>query len=200
MSTSGHEEAAATEESRASSAETGSGGPCGASGARGIESPCWSSELADQAEEHRELAAAHRAAAAALREAEERACVGLTDEERDTSPFVHRDDIAAVSELVEDEVVSRVTQHRVVGATVVFRAVPGLTAEWLQRVIDCHLARNASLGHDVPEMPYCPLVPRGVTARARSTGDGFAVEVRADSEEGVAQVLERARALASSTE
>ena len=33
-----------------------------------------------------------------------------------------------------------------VGATVVFRAVPGMTAEWLQRVVDCHLARAAAVG------------------------------------------------------
>jgi hypothetical protein len=196
MSTSGHEEAAASEETRASEARVTSGAPCGTPAARGIESPCWSSDLADQAAEHRDLAAAHRGAAAALREAEETACEGLADADRDASPFMHQDDIASVSELTVEEIVSRVTRDRVVGATIVFRAVPGLTAEWLQRVIDCHLARNASLGHDVPEMPYCPLVPRGVTARARSTGAGFAVDVRADSEEGIRQVVERARALA----
>ena len=82
-----------------------------------------------------------------------------------------------------------------VGATITFRAVRGLTREWLQRLVDCHLARNAALGHDVPEMPECPLVPPGVTARVSSVGAGFAVEVRADTDEGAVEVLRRARSL-----
>jgi hypothetical protein len=49
-----------------------------------------------------------------------------------------------------------------------------MTAEWLQRLTDCHIARNAALGHVAPAMPDCPLVPMGVTARVTSTGGGFA--------------------------
>jgi hypothetical protein len=148
-----------------------------------------------EAARHRELAAAHRTAAEALRDAEARACVGLTDADRDESPFSHHADIAEVSELTEVVPAGRGTATRVVGATVVIRAVPGLTAEWLTRVVDCHLARNAALGHDVPEMPDCPLVPAGVTAHVRSAGGGFAVDVRADGQDQALEVLRRARAL-----
>jgi hypothetical protein len=42
---------------------------------------------------------------------------------------------------------------RTEGAVISFRATPGLTAQWLQRVIDCHLARNAALGHTVGGLP-----------------------------------------------
>lgn len=76
-----------------------------------------------------------------------------------------------------------------------FRAMPGMTAQYLQRVIDCHLARNAALGHEVPEMPSCPLVPKGVTAKVEPTSTGFAVEVRADDVETANEVLRRARTL-----
>jgi hypothetical protein len=47
-------------------------------------------------------------------------------------------------------------------AIVMFRARPSMTAEWLQRVVDCHPARNAALGHVVLDLPDCPLVPKGV--------------------------------------
>jgi len=40
-----------------------------------------------------------------------------------------------------------------------------MTAEWFQRIVDCHLARNASLGFSAAEMPYCPLNVKGVHAR-----------------------------------
>lgn len=127
---------------------------------------CWSwvtnpteSHL-NEAELHRRRAADHRAAAAALAEAEGRACAGVSPDDRDISPFEHVEDIETV-ELLTERVTGKAAMPRTSGVVVTFRAVPGLTAEWLQRVIDCHLARNASLGHEVPEMPDCPLVPKG---------------------------------------
>lgn len=162
---------------------------------------CWTDAQQTSAEhtaamqEHRRLAAAHRAAAEALRDAEASACAGLSEDDRDASPFEHREDIAGVTELAEEVRLGHQVTHHLVGATIRFRAVRGLTREWLGRLVECHLARNASVGHDVPEMPDCPLVPRGVTARVSSTDAGFAVEVRADTDEGAAEVLRRAQAL-----
>jgi hypothetical protein len=85
----------------------------------------------------------------------------------------------------------------VVGAVVVFRAVPGLTAEWLQRIVDCHVARNNALGNDMPEMSYCPLVPKGITAKVSSTGDGFAVTIESQDPNTAKEVLRRAQGLKS---
>lgn len=208
MSTAGHEEAARAEDRAAleqgafAEALVARAERCrpDAVHADGI---CWSDDIHPtdqhraQAERHLRAAAAHRAAAQALRDAEARACAGIDELDRDLSPFAHREDIVSVTPLVESVlgVGDEAPIQRTAGATIVFRATPGMTSEWLQRVVDCHLARNAALGHDVPEMPYCPLVPRGVTARVRSTGDGFAVDVRADDEGAAEEVLRRAQAL-----
>jgi hypothetical protein len=70
-----------------------------------------------------------------------------------------------------------------------------MTAQWLQRVVDCHLARNAALGHDVPEMPNCPLVPKGVSATVTPTSDGFAIAVRAEDSNTINEISRRANAL-----
>jgi hypothetical protein len=149
------------------------------------------------AEEHRRRAADHRAASAALRNAEAHACAGIADDDRDTSPFDRTEDIVGVTPLKEEPggdrssgVLSRV---RMAGAVVTFRARPGMTAEWLQRIVDCHLARNTALGHVVPEMPDCPLVPKGISARVTSTGNGFAVAIRSDDPEVAREVLDRAQ-------
>lgn len=144
------------------------------------------------AEEHRRHAADHRAASAALRAAEASACIGIDESDRDMSPFEHVEDIASVTPLVEP--FGRGATVRT-GAVVVFRATPGMTAEWLQRVVDCHLARNAALGHVVPEMPDCPLVPRGVRASVRSTGNGFAVSIRSGDHSVARDVFARAERL-----
>lgn len=160
---------------------------------------CWSSIVnptashVKQAEEHRQLAAQHRGASRVLVEAEARACTGVSDLDRDMSPFAHREDIAKV----EPSVAAPNGVPQKGGATVFFRAVPGLTVSSLQRIVDCHLARNAALGHDVPEMTYCPLVPKDVTARVTTIGSELAVEITSTDPTTVQEVLRRARALAA---
>jgi hypothetical protein len=158
---------------------------------------CWTSsrnptaQHAEDAKQHRELSQKHRAAAAALIEAEARACAGIAEEDRDTSPFYHREDVESVSKLTEDVRFSKSTTRRDVGATVVFRAIPGMTAEWLQRLVDCHVARAAAVGHDMPEMSYCPLALRGITAKVTSTGTGFAVNVSSEDPKTIHELQKR---------
>ena len=164
---------------------------------------CWTSttnptkEHDADAQHHRELAAKHRAASAALAQAEAQACVGISNDDRDISPFFHREDIKSVSPLVEQVRNGKNVIDKRVGATVVFRALPGMTAEWLQRVVDCHLARAAAMGHAMPEMDYCPLELNNVTAKVTSGGDGFAVNIRSNDAPTVDQVIARATALTS---
>jgi hypothetical protein len=142
------------------------------------------------AERERKMAADHRAASAALVAAQATACVGLSNDDRDLSPFTYTEGIASVAPLLDTG-----PNKAVEGAVVEFRALPGLTAELLQHIMDCHLAANAAVGHDMPEMPDCPLVPKGATARVRETGSGFAVEIRADDPAAAADILARAQRL-----
>ena len=171
-----------------------------------FNSACWTSVSnptdahLQAAERERKAAAAHRAASAALAAAEEESCKGIDPDDRDISPFEHTEDIASVEPHSQSRAVSKGGQISTVdGATITFLAVPGMTVEWLQRVVDCHLARNAALGHDVPEMQDCPLVPKGAKARVSSTGNGFAVTVVADDPDAGAEILARARRLVPAT-
>lgn len=162
---------------------------------------CWTDtvnpteEHKKDAEQHHHLASQHRAASQALVDAEKSACAGISDEDRDISPFSRTADIVSVSPLHDNVAAGKSTQTRESGASIVFRATPGLTAEWLQRIVDCHAARNAAVGHDMPEMTNCPLVPKGAKPTVRSTGNGFAVDVRSDNAEGAAEIWRRAQAL-----
>ena len=162
---------------------------------------CWTSMRnptqahLDEAAKHRKMAEDHRAASHALRDAEASACVGIPEEDRDESPFEHREDIAKVEPLNTNVISGKTQLSRMEGAVITFRAVQGMTAQWLQRVVDCHLARNAALGHVVPEMPSCPLVPKGVTAKVTATDNGFAVAVRSDDSATAQEVLRRANSL-----
>lgn len=163
---------------------------------------CWLSKRnptakhRDLAEQHRRAAADHRAASAALRNAEEKACTGIDADDRDISPFERTEDIASIEPLIERRGGGRIPVREVTaGVRVVFQRVPGLTAELLQREVDCHLARNAVLGHALPEMPDCPLVPKGAEAHVRATGNSFVVEVRSDDPASSADIVARAERL-----
>lgn len=173
---------------------------------------CWSvlvsptAEHRGVAEERKRIAADRRLVSPALRLAEASACAAIPAYDRDVSPFEHRSDIVSVTPLLETakgwfsartpgSAPMRIAIKRVTGAVVVFRAVPGMTETWLQRVVDCHLARNAALGHDVPEAPDCPLVPVGAEARVTATDDGFAIAVRSSDRQAGHEILERAERL-----
>jgi hypothetical protein len=162
---------------------------------------CWTSsrnptaQHAEDAKQHHELAQKHRAAAAALAGAEASSCAGLSDADRDISPFYHRDDIVSVSKLMGKVPAGWEPGQMEIGSTIAFRAVRGMTREWLQRVVDCHMARAAAVGYDMPEMGYCPLALKGVKATTTSTSNGFAVNVSSDDAATVAEIEKRANAL-----
>lgn len=171
-------------------------------GVSGADQTCWTSVQNPTARHlryanaYRKQAEEHRLASQRLRDAETQACTGIAGDDRDISPFWHREDIVRVEPLSvwgNERAVSS-------GVIITFRPVPGLTAEWLQHLIDCHLARNAALGHVVSDMPDCPLVPRGVHAKVRPTADGgLAVEISAEDPETAAEVLARASRLVQRT-
>lgn len=98
------------------------------------------------------------------------------------SPFEHPEDVASVEPIDG-------------GVTVRFRPVPGLTADRLTQVLNCHLARNASLGNVVPEMPSCPLVPRGVTVAVEEKNGAFSASIRSTDDAVAAEIASRAAQL-----
>lgn len=206
MSEAGHQAAAAQEQAQASqhAAQFDPSAKQDDDSCPGeVSRVCWTKTInptalhMETSAEHQKVATQHRAASTALADAEARACVGVSEADRDTSPFAHRADISTVSKLDEEKVVGRNRVTHDTGATVVFRATPGLTAQWLQRVVNCHLARASAVGHDMPEMPYCPLVPNGAQATVREVGSGFAVDVRSDDSAGAAEIWRRAQLLSS---
>lgn len=170
----------------------------------GPDDVCWTSraqttrEHQAMAEQYARSAAAHRAASQALRDAEARECSGLSALDRDMDPFVHREDIVAVERL-EGGGTAELPPH-LQGAAVVFRAVPGMTTQVLQRQVDCHRARMAVLGHDAAEMRHSPLAPRNVTAVVTPRTTGFAVEMRSEHPDTAREILRRAERLVHSAQ
>jgi hypothetical protein len=78
---------------------------------------------------------------------------------------------------------------------VTLRASPGLTPEWLQRLVNCDLARGGALADSVPELSNSPLAFRGASGHVRSTGDGFAIEISSDRQRIAREILASAERL-----
>ena len=163
------------------------------------------------AQKHKRLAEKHRAASKILVDAEQRFCSGIPEADRDVSPFYHREDISAAEGVTKLEggygsfEGNKIVQIQQIekdvfgpgglqGARITFRAVPGMTGEWLQRAVHCHLARNAVVGSDAT-MGFCPLAVPRASAVVTSTGQGFAVDITSDDEKSASEIVKRAWAL-----
>jgi len=177
------------------------GPPAGDEGVEGVE-VCWttgtdgSADFAARAAAHRKHGAGHRAASATLRALENRACVGISEDDRDISPFEHAGDIVSVDPLMEST--SANAPPRMAGAIVVFRPVAGLSVRRMQRLLDCHLARNGELGYPPAETLGCPLAMKGVEARAATAPLGVVVVIRAADDVTSKEILNRAQQLSRS--
>jgi hypothetical protein len=156
---------------------------------------CWTSEVNPTADHLKKaqrlhaLAEEQRATSEKLRAAEQTACTGVSELDRTMSPFSHPEDVAAVTPL-------KTTAARPEGALITFRAIDGMTAPRLEKLVNCQLARNACLENAAQEMAYCPLVLRNVKATVTPSADGlFSVSIRSDDPSIAQEVLRRSEAL-----
>jgi hypothetical protein len=121
-------------------------------------------------------------------------CVGVPELAANGSPLTSPDDIRAVQEIKPDSPVSEtetVTPRG--GARILLRAQPGMTAEWLQRVADCHSAKVAV--SSPATLTMSPLDIKGVLVSVQSMGNGFAVDITSPDVKVAREILERARAI-----
>lgn len=141
------------------------------------------------------------AAVADARAAEAHSCVGISDPVHRAHPIFQPELVSQVTPLYREERHGRATFTRVRGAEIHVRATPSVTAQWLQRSLECHIARR-ELGrvshNDVPNDPvYLPAGPASV--HVREARDGFVVVLEGRDAAHAREVLSRARALVTPT-
>jgi hypothetical protein len=137
-------------------------------------------------------AAAHLAAARGLRRAEQVACFEVPDVQRDAGPFARKDQIVGVEPL-QGRPNTKAAQ-RPVGVAVYLRATPGMTEQWIGRVIECHLAHRAVVGTRVAEQA-CPLATEEAQIDVSSTDTGFRVSITSKDVTVARSLIDRCHAL-----
>lgn len=115
--------------------------------------------------------------------AAESACSGLPDVAVSKVVANLRSNVESVEPL-RDSAEPKVLPH-MVGAVVQVRATPGMTAQWLERVLQCDSERHPAA-----------LAPAGASSEVTSTPTGFAVAVRSRDPDVAHEIERRARAFA----
>jgi hypothetical protein len=134
----------------------------------------------------------HASAAQQLREAELRACAEVPDADRDEGPFGRRDRVLGVQTVRNHW--SPKAPLPPWGVAVLVRATPGVTEQWLGRVIECHRAHHAVVGALASERP-CPLSVDEARVEVSSTSNGFIVEITSRDASAAREVVEKGNAL-----
>ncbi len=120
-------------------------------------------------------------------------CAGV-EESREADAIISGQSVSAVRPLyvAMDPSKSDVAEQ-LHGATVLVPAQPGMTAEWLNRVLECHSAQ-ATLGQSqAPNDPfYLPDAVVDITVKPAK--DGFAINVSTERTHDAQRVLDRANA------
>jgi len=152
----------------------------------------------DEAQKHMQRATEYRTRAAKLRAAETQACAHLPETDVAASPFASKESIVGIRELrgrAESAKYGVGPTGSVQGASIMIRAEPGMTKEYLQRKIDCHLARNATAGFSRPDMAFCPLAVRGAAASVSSEGATLRIDITSDEPSAAEEIRARAQRL-----
>jgi len=122
------------------------------------------------------------------------ACSGVPDVDTNGSPLVNPEDVRSIQEIRAEAPVSEA--ETVVprgGARILLRAQPGMTAEWLQRIAECHSSHVAVANPAM--LTSSPLDVKGARVTVQSTGDGFAVDITSADYKVAREILARAKAM-----
>jgi hypothetical protein len=120
-----------------------------------------------------QTASEHLNAARQLRDAERLACTDVPTADRDAGPFANRARIESVDVLRDRTWAKGMMQP--VGVAIDLRAEPGVTEQWLSRVLECHLAHQAVVGRSAYD--WSPLSQYGAKITVTSTATGFRVTI-----------------------
>lgn len=125
---------------------------------------------------------------------EKPACRGIPESDWGGSALVDGQLVRSVQQIKSEAPVSEA--ETVVprgGARIALRAAPGMTAEWLQRIAECHMAQVAAASPWM--LTSSPLDVKGALISVQSSGDGFAVDITSPDLKVAKDILTRARGL-----
>ncbi len=120
-----------------------------------------------------QTASEHASAAQQLRDAERVACTGVPSKDRDAGPFADRGRIESI-EILRDRTWAK-GMIQPIGVAIDLRSEPGITEQWLSRILECHMAHQAVVGRTAYDSS--PLAQYGSKVTVTATATGFRVTI-----------------------
>jgi len=121
-----------------------------------------------------------------------RACAGVPDAQARASLIDLRHDVESV-EPVRETALVKASFTRSGGVDIRVRAGPGMTAQWLARLVECHVALEAAGA--VCGTAECPLGLARVATSVSSEPTGFVIAIRSDDIAVAREITRRSRLL-----
>jgi hypothetical protein len=116
-------------------------------------------------------------------------CAGISDAPAQDFLTDLRDDVDGIEAVRATTTTKPIVTHSV-GADVHLRARPGMTAQWLARLAECHAAREAA--GVACTSSECPLRLARVTTSVSPTATGFTLAIRTDDPAVAHEIVRRA--------
>ena len=121
-----------------------------------------------------------------------RTCAGISEAQARTVLIDLHPDVDRV-EAVRERTNTKLFVERPVGADVHVRATPGMTAQWLTRLIQCHLVREESgVSYAHSERP---LGLARVKIDVSPTAAGFVIAIRSNDSDVAREIARRSKVL-----
>jgi hypothetical protein len=135
------------------------------------------------------------ARAATTPEAAAEMCVGVPEPERSRPEFLQSGEIEAVRPFMGERHYIKFSEPELRGAELFVRSSPGMTKEWIARVVRCHVAWLESRGLTAMHGFEDPLVVGDPAVSFSGTETGFVVRIAGRNKAEGEEILRRAQRL-----
>jgi hypothetical protein len=124
-------------------------------------------------------------------------CAGVAESERERPSILERDSVESVHALMGEQKYLKYSVSQLRGAEIVVRAAPGLTRQWVARVLRCHVAWHDVVASGSGAGSADPLVVGRPDLSFAETETGFVVRIAGRSTAEGEEILRRAQEMAS---
>jgi hypothetical protein len=122
-------------------------------------------------------------------------CAGVPDAERSHPSVLQPPELEYVRQAMGEKRLIKTTIQELRGAELVVRAAPGLTRQWMARVLRCHIAYEDVTGLSLPEASLDPFRVDTAEVSFDETETGFLIRIRATNKSDGEEILARAQRL-----
>jgi hypothetical protein len=123
------------------------------------------------------------------------ACAGVPDVERDHPSMLQRPELEGVRESMGEQRYIKFSRQELRGAELLVRPTPGVSRQWIARVIRCHVAYSDLPGAAAPRIMPDPLLVDEANVTFDETETAFVIRIQGTNKTEGEEILARAQRL-----